>query len=134
MQEYRQKGTIFYKLVQLLAYADNMDLIARTHAAVKEACISLERVAGEMGLKINEEKKKYLTTRVDKNKNQPKHLQIGNLKFERVQSITYLGSLINANDNSAEIKKRILWANKSFYGLRGQFRSVLIYKKQNIRP
>jgi hypothetical protein len=40
-----------------------------------------------------------------------------------VPSFTYLGYLINANnDNSAEIKKRILVANKSFYGLKRQFR------------
>jgi hypothetical protein len=58
-------------------------------------------------------KTKYLTTRV--NKNQPKYFQIENFNFEIVQSFTYLGSLINANnDNSAEIKKRILVANKIF--------------------
>ena len=36
-----------------------------------------------------------------------------------------MGSLLNVNnDNSVEIKKRILWANKSFYGLRRQFLSI----------
>jgi sorting nexin-29 len=110
-------GTIFYKSVQLLAYADGIDIIARSQTAIKEAFLSLERAAVEMGLKINEEKTKYLTTRV--NKNQPKHFQIENFNFETVQSFTYLGSLINVNnDNSAEIKKRILLANKSFYGLK----------------
>jgi hypothetical protein len=46
-------------------------------------------------------------------------------------------SLINVNnDNSVEIKKRILLANKGFYGLKGQFRSqfLSINKVQNIRP
>jgi hypothetical protein len=126
------KGTIFYKSVQLLAHTDNIDIIARTQAALKEACISLERAAGEMGLKINEEKTNCLTMRVNKSKNQPKNLQIGNLKFERTQSVTYLSCLINVNnDKYAKIKKRILWANKSFYGLRRQLVSVLIHKKQN---
>ena len=38
--------------------------------------------------------------------------------FSLVKNFTYLGSLINVNnDNSAEIKKRILLANKGFYGL-----------------
>ena len=55
-------GTIFYKSVQLLAYADDIDIIARSQAELKEAFISLERATGEMGLKINEEKTKYLTT------------------------------------------------------------------------
>jgi hypothetical protein len=39
-----------------------MDIIARTQAALTEVCISLERAAGEMGLKINEENTKHLTT------------------------------------------------------------------------
>jgi hypothetical protein len=90
------------------------DIIARFRTALKEAFLSLERAAGEMGLKINEEKTKYLTTRV--NKNQPKYFQIENFNFEIVQRFTYLGSLINANnDNSSEIKKRILVAKKGFY-------------------
>jgi hypothetical protein len=71
---------------------------------------------------------------VNKNKNQPQHCQIGNSNFESVQSFTYLGSLINANnDNSAEIKKRILWGNKSFYGLRRQFRSQLLSLNNKIQ-
>jgi hypothetical protein len=46
-----------------------IDIVARSQAALKEAFISLERAAGEMGLKINKEKTQYLTTRVNKNKN-----------------------------------------------------------------
>jgi sorting nexin-29 len=47
---------------------------------------------------------------------------------------TYLGSLVNVNNgNSAEIKKRILWANKSFYGLRRQFRSQFLSIKNRIK-
>jgi len=42
-------GTIFYKSVQLLAYADDIDIIARSRMALKEAFLSLERAAGEMG-------------------------------------------------------------------------------------
>jgi hypothetical protein len=81
--------TIFYKSVQLLVYADDIDIIARSQAALKEAFISLERAAGEMGLKINEEKTKYLTTRVNKNKNQLStvKLEILILKVYRVLHI-----------------------------------------------
>jgi hypothetical protein len=57
------KGTIFYKPVQHLPYADDIDIRARSRTALKEAFLSLERAAGEMGLKINGEKTKYLTTK-----------------------------------------------------------------------
>ena len=55
--------TIFYKSVQFLAYADDIDTIARSRMALKKAFLSPERAAGEMGLKINEKKAKYLATR-----------------------------------------------------------------------
>jgi sorting nexin-29 len=125
-------GTIFYKSVQLLAYADDIDIIARFQTALKKAFLSLERAAGEMGLNINEEKTKYLTTRV--NKNQLKHFQIGNFNFETVQSFTYLGSFINVNnDNFVEIKKIILLANKGFYGLKREFRSQFLSIKNKVK-
>jgi sorting nexin-29 len=115
-----------------LAYADDIDIIARSRKALKEAFLSLERAAKEMGLRINEEKTKYLTTGV--NKNQPKYFKIEKFKFEMVQNFTYLGSLIDANNDIAgEIKKRILLANKGFYGLKRQFRSQFLSIKNKIK-
>jgi len=85
-----------------------------------------------MGLRIDEEKTKYLTTR--ESKNQQRYFQIKNFNFEAVKSFMYLGSLINVNnDNSAEIKKRILMANKGFYGLKRQFRSHFLSIKNKIK-
>jgi len=67
-------------------------------------------------------------------KNQQRYFQIKNFNFEAVQSVTYLGSLINVNnDNSAEINKRILMANKGFYGLTKQFRSQFLSIKIKIK-
>jgi hypothetical protein len=45
-----------------LAYVDDIDIITRSREALKEAFLSLERAARGMGLRINEEKTKYLTT------------------------------------------------------------------------
>ena len=49
-------GTIFYKSVQHLAYAYDIDIIARTRTALMVAFLSLERAAGEMGIQINEKR------------------------------------------------------------------------------
>jgi hypothetical protein len=78
-----------------MAYAVDIDIIARSQTALKEAFLTLEVADGEMGLKINEEKTKYLTTRG--NKNQPKYFKIENFNFKIIPSFTYLRSLINAN-------------------------------------
>ncbi|GFV00617.1 hypothetical protein TNCV_3066671 [Trichonephila clavipes] len=45
----------------LLAFADDIDIIARTPTALSQAFLSLEKEALRMGLKINENKTKYRT-------------------------------------------------------------------------
>jgi len=88
----QMSGTIFYKSVQLLAYADDTDIIVRSQTALKEAFLSLERAAGEMGLRINEKKTKYLATK--ESKSQKRYFPIKNSNFEAIESFKYLGSLI----------------------------------------
>jgi sorting nexin-29 len=53
-------GTIFYKSVQLLAYADDIDIIARSQSSLREALLALECSAKRMGLRVNQEKTKYM--------------------------------------------------------------------------
>jgi len=50
------RGTIFFKTVQILAYADDIDLMARTIPGLNEAFLNLEKCARSMGLVINQEK------------------------------------------------------------------------------
>ena len=50
------RGTIFLKAVQILAYADDIDLMARTTLGLNEAFLNLEKSARNMGLIINQEK------------------------------------------------------------------------------
>jgi hypothetical protein len=75
---------------------------------------------------------KYMTTRI--NKHQPKQFQIEKFSFETVQSFTYLDCLLDVNsDNSIEIRKRILLANKCFYGLKRQSRSQFLSTKNRVK-
>jgi sorting nexin-29 len=60
------RGTIFFKSVQILAYADDIYIIARTETVMKEAFTNLEKAAKKMHLNINQEKTKYMpVTRKD---------------------------------------------------------------------
>ena len=54
------RGTIFFKTVQILAYADDIDLMARTTLGLNEAFLNLEKSARNMGLVINQEKMVYM--------------------------------------------------------------------------
>jgi hypothetical protein len=138
------KGSIFCKSVQLFAYADDIDVSARSLRAVKQAYTQLEKEAERVGLVVNEDKTKYMVV-------SPStltlnlvgtHLEVNDKKFQLVHDFTYLGSQINDdNDTSLEIKRRIFTANRAYYANRKLLTSkdlnrstkFIIYKTK-IRP
>jgi sorting nexin-29 len=54
------RGTILYKSVQILAFADNLDVIGRSEDDIKKSFMALKTAADAMGLRVNEEKTKYM--------------------------------------------------------------------------
>lgn len=116
------RGTIFQKSVQLLAYADDIDIIGRTQRDVNGAFVSVQAEAEKMGLAVNEGKTKYmLSTRKDtQHRRLGQNVSIDSYNFEEVKYFVCLGSAINTeNDTSTEIKRRITIANPCFFGLYG---------------
>ena len=57
-----RNGTIFYKSVQILAYANDIDVIGRMMRDVTAAFSAIERASAKMGLAVNEGKTKYMLT------------------------------------------------------------------------
>mgnify|MGYP003623392857 CR=1 FL=1 len=53
-------GNIFYKSIQLLAFADDIDIIAPSEIDIRQAFKVIRVSAEEMGLKVNERKTKYM--------------------------------------------------------------------------
>jgi sorting nexin-29 len=47
------RGIIYNKLTQLLAYADDIDIVGRTTRAMSESFLRMEEAAYSMGLEIN---------------------------------------------------------------------------------
>ena len=54
------RGTIYNKSTQILAYADDVDIVGRNVRCVKETYLALEKAANKIGLKVNEAKTKYM--------------------------------------------------------------------------
>ena len=77
-------GTIFFKTVQILAYADDIDLMARTIPGLNEAFLNLKKSARNMGLVINQEKTVYMHSGKDTTLHQD--LAIGNYMFKGVDN------------------------------------------------
>jgi hypothetical protein len=115
----------------LLTYADDIDIIARSQSSLREAFLALECAAKRMGIWINQEKTKYMTSGQCTTQNA--NITIDNYTFKTVQIFTYLGSSVKCNnDISQEVRKRILTANSCFYGLRNQLKSQILSRKNKI--
>jgi hypothetical protein len=87
-------GTIYNKETQLLTYADDIDIVGRSQSAVRDAYLALETEAAKVGLKINEQKTKYMIAgRNDRTiRDVRKSVAIGDKHFEVVKEFVYLHS------------------------------------------
>lgn len=127
----QKTGTIFSKTVQLLGYADDIDIVARSEQALKEAFTSFEIAAREFGLRVNEQKTKYM--RAGSSGDHAAFLDIGPYKFQRVETFVYLGSEVNSCNNvSQDINRRINAANRCFHGLLKHFKSKNLSSRTKI--
>ena len=54
-----RNGTIFHKSIQLLACADDIDIIGRTKRNITAAFSAIEQESTKMGLAVNEGKSGY---------------------------------------------------------------------------
>jgi hypothetical protein len=100
-------GTICNKKTQLLAYADDIDIVGRSQSTVRDANLALEREAAKVGLTINEQKTYMIAARNDRTiRDVAKSVEIGDKHFEVVKEFVYVGSLMTpTNDVSLEIQR-----------------------------
>ena len=90
--EVETKGTVFYKSVQLLAYANDIDIIGTSKRAVTAAFSPIERESAKVGLSVN--------------MNSQDETQRGKIrKLQQEDIILTLGTIINQDYNiSLEIQ------------------------------
>ena len=90
----RHSGTIFYKSVMPLAYADDLDIIGRSDCEVEVAFSKFAEEARNIGLAVNERS-------TVKASSIEEFVEIDGYSFEVVKDFVYLGSSINT-DNAIE--------------------------------
>jgi hypothetical protein len=97
--------------VQIIAYADDVVLIPRTCRDLIEGFCSLESVAVRIGLKINQNKTKYMAMNTRRLLDVPA-LEIEPYTFEHVHIFTYLGTVYTKDNNiTEEVRNRIAVAS-----------------------
>jgi hypothetical protein len=100
---------------------------------VKEALQLLEVASKEAGLVVNESETKYMMAANTQNCSKPGTLEIGRYNFERVSSFICLGLLVTGDINvSEEITNCLIAADRSYFGLKSQFKTWLLSRKTKI--
>jgi hypothetical protein len=90
---------------QLMAYADDVNLLGDNIDTIKKSTEIVIHASKEIGLEINVEKAKYMFLSHQQNVGQNRDIEITNRSFENVSQFKYLGTtVINQNLIQDEIE------------------------------
>ena len=118
---------------QLLAYADDVNILGGSVHTVKENAEALVVATKEIGLEVNADKTKYMIMSRDQNAGRSHSMKIDNRSIERVKEFKYLGTtLTNKNSIQEEIKSRLKVGNACYYSVQNLLSSSLLSKKLKI--
>jgi len=97
---------------QLLAYADDVNILGGSIHTLKENAEILVAASRENGLEVSADKTKYMVMSRDQNAGRNHSVRIDNSTFERVEEFKYLGTTsIHQNYIPEEFKSRLRLGN-----------------------
>jgi hypothetical protein len=93
---------------QLLAYADDVNILGGTIPTLKENAEALVAATRETGLQVSADKTKYMVMSRDQNSGRIHSVRIDNSAFERVEDLKYLGTTLTNQNSIAKVIKSTL--------------------------
>jgi hypothetical protein len=119
---------------QLLAYADDVNLLGYDIDTINKNTETLIDASKEVGIEVNVEKTEYMSVCRDQNSEQSREIKIGNRSLENVSQLKYLGTTItNQNLIQEEIKRRLNSGNACYHSVRKLFSSRLLSVNVEVR-
>ena len=126
----KQDGLKLNGTHQLLAYADDVNILGGSIHTVKENAEALVAATREIGLEVSADKTKYMVMSRDQNAGQNHSVRIDNSTFERVEEFKYLGTTLTIqNSVREEIKSRLRSGNACYHSMQNLLSSRLLSKK-----
>jgi len=119
---------------QLLAYADDVNILGGNMHTLKENAEALVAATRETGLEVSADTTKYMVKSRDQNAGRIHSVRIDNSTFERVEEFKYLGTtLTNQNSIAEEIKSKLMSGNSCYHSVQKLLSSRLLSKSLNIK-
>jgi len=119
---------------QLLAYADDLDILGGSVHTVRENAEALVVATKEIALEVNADKTKYMLMSRDRNAGRGYSVKIDNSSIERVEEFKYLGTtLTDQNSIQEEIKSRLKLGNACYHSVRNLLSSRFLSKNLKIK-
>ncbi|KAJ4443308.1 hypothetical protein ANN_04976 [Periplaneta americana] len=122
-------NTLMYKSVQVVGYADDLDIMGRSKAKVEETLKDLEKATGKIGLNINNSKTKWM---IQSRNTLISNQQIGSERFETMKDFKHLGSVItNDKKEWTDIQICITKGNQTYFALLDILKSRFVPSTSN---
>jgi sorting nexin-29 len=117
---------------QLLAYADDVNILGGSVHTVRKNAETLVVATKEIGLEVNTDKTKYMVMSRDGNAGRGDGVKIDIRSIERVAEFKYLGAtLTDQNSIQEEIKRRLKLGNACYHSVQNHLSSSLLSKNLN---
>jgi hypothetical protein len=122
-QNYKRRAP--NKQTRIFAYADEIDIVGRSLEVIRDVFLALEAETVQIGMKINEQKTKYMIAAGNRTiLNNEQTVAFGDKNFEVVNEFLNLEALLTyKNVMGLEIQQRFQTANRCFCGQRKYLRS-----------
>jgi Reverse transcriptase (RNA-dependent DNA polymerase) len=128
-------GDITYKSHQIMAYADDVAIIASNSKELQDVTKKIVEAAFKMGLKVNQDKCKIMRLGESRLDNTFRvNTSLGEMAFEVVNEFVYLGARITYKcEEEREVDARIIKGNKSMGALNNLLKSKYLSRRAKFR-